>query len=64
MNISECLMFLLMIAVCLINSFAILKVANIQDEAENEIGETLNWCSELQHKIDRIDHIVQELERK
>ena len=64
MNISECLMFLLMIAVCLINSFAILKVANIQDEAEKEIGELFDWCSELQHKVDRLDHIIQELERK
>ena len=64
MSLSECLMFLLMIAVCLINSFAILKVANSLEEAEKEIGETLNWCSELQHTVDRLDHIIQELERK
>lgn len=43
---------------------AVLKISEEVDEINKEIGYLFDWLSEENRKINKLDDIVQELERK
>lgn len=64
MNIAECFSLLLLGIAVIVLATAVLKISEEVDEINKEIGYMFDWIAEENRKIDKLDDIVQELERK
>lgn len=64
MNIAECVSLLLLGIAVIVLATAVLKISEEVDEINKEIGYLFDWLSEENRKINKLDDIVQELERK
>lgn len=64
MNIAECFSLLLLGIAVIVLATAVLKISEEVDEINKEIGYLFDWLSEENRKINKLDDIVQELERK
>lgn len=63
MNIAECVSLLLLGIAIIVLATAVLKISEEVDEINKEIGYLFDWLSEENRKINKLDDIVQELER-
>lgn len=63
MNIAECFSLLLLGIAVIVLATAVLKISEEVDEINKEIGYLFDWLSEENRKINKLDDIVQELER-
>lgn len=64
MNIAECFSLLLLGIAVIVLATAVLKISEEVDEINKEIGYLFDWLAEENRKINKLDDIVQELERK
>ena len=64
MNMAVCFSLLLLGIAVIVLATAVLKISEEVDEINKEIGYMFDWLSEENRKIDKLDDIVQELERK
>lgn len=64
MTLIECITFVLIGIAVIVLATAVLKISEEVDEINKEIGYLFDWLSEENRKINKLDDIVQELERK
>lgn len=64
MSLLECFTFLLMGIAIIATISLTLKTESEIDEINKQIGYLFDWLAEENRKIDKLDDIVQELERK
>ena len=64
MSLAVCVSLLLLGIAEIVLATALLKSIEEVDEINKEIGYMFDWLAEENRKIDKLDDIVQELERK
>lgn len=64
MSMAVCVSLLLLGIAVIVLATAVLKISEEADEINKEIGYLFDWLSEENRKINKLDDIVQELERK
>lgn len=64
MSLALCVSLLLLGIAIIVLATAVLKISEEVDEINKEIGYLFDWLSEENRKINKLDDIVQELERK
>ena len=64
MTLIECITFVLIGIAIIVLATAVLKISEEVDEINKQIGYMFDWLAEENRKINKLDDIVQELERK
>lgn len=64
MSMAVCVSLLLLGIAEIVLATAVLKISEEADEINKEIGYLFDWLAEENRKIDKLDDIVQELERE
>lgn len=64
MSMAVCVSLLLLGIAVIVLATAVLKISEEADEINKEIGYLFDWLAEENRKINKLDDIVQELERK
>lgn len=64
MSMAVCVSLLLLGIAVIVLATAVLKVSEEADDINKEIGYLFDWLAEENRKLDKLDDIVQELERK
>ena len=64
MSMAVCVSLLLLGIAVIVLATALLKSIEEVDEINKEIGYLFDWLAEENRKIDKLDDIVQEIERK
>ena len=64
MSMAVCVSLLLLGIAVIVLATAVLKISEEADDINKEIGYLFDWLAEENRKIDKLDDIVQELERK
>ena len=64
MSLALCVSLLLLGIAVIVLATAVLKISEEVDDINKVIGYLFDWLAEENRKIDKLDDIVQELERK
>lgn len=64
MSMAVCVSLLLLGIAVIVLATAVLKISEEADDINKEIGYLFDWLAEENRKLDKLDDIVQELERK
>lgn len=64
MSFAACISILLIGLACIVNSTAVLKVNEEVDEINEQIGYMFDWLAEENRKIDKLDAIIQRIEKE
>lgn len=64
MSMAVCVSLLLLGIAVIVLATAVLKISEEVDEINKQIGYMFDWLAEENRKINKLDDIVQELERK